>query len=133
MPGFGDSKHATPPEWDGYTERRTAPVPPGNPGDPVTREYLDKALRESRHSTRDFVGGQIADLKALIQDGFPDGDTRAHREVHERWIDRAADRAALFKSIREKLAVGAVYAAAILVAKSVWEHVTSLINAAGPK
>ena len=59
-------------EWDGYTERRSV-VSAGNPNDPVTREYLDNALRENRHSTREFVGNKFSELEGMIHTGSPGG------------------------------------------------------------
>ena len=82
---FKQSRHGS--EWDGKTERRSV-AQAGNPGDPVTREYLDEALRENRHSTREFVGNKFSELEELIRDGFPEGNTTKHREVHEGYMRR---------------------------------------------
>lgn len=126
---FRQSRHAD--DWGG-TERRTVAAPPGNPGDPVTREYLDEALQKHRHSTREFVGNKFSELEEMIKDGFPDGDTRGHREAHEVLIKDAAERAAMWKSIRDKLLSGAVIAALIAVGKIVWEHFVTVVSS-GPK
>ena len=111
-------------EWDGYTERRSV-ASAGSPGDPVTREYLDNALRENRHSTREFVGNKFSELEELIRDGFPDGNTTKHREVHEGFMRRAEDRAAFWKSVWEKIATGMIYAAVVAVGTAVWQYVKS--------
>ena len=122
---FKQSRHSD--EWDGYTERRNVSAP-GNPADPVTREYLDKALKENRHSTREFVGNKFSELEEMIKDGFPGGDTRGHREAHEILIKDAAERAAMWKNIRDKLLSGAVIAALIAVGKIVWEHFITVVS-----
>lgn len=128
MTDFRPSQQHTTSDWDGYTERRsvgTHLVPPGGPGDPVTREYLDEALRQNRHATRDFVAGKFVELESLIRDGFPGGDPTTHRRVHEGYIRDADDRAALWKSVKEKIVSGAVYAALVAVAMAVWQWIKS--------
>ena len=121
MTDFRNSRHAE--DWDGFTERRTIPVPPGNPGDPVTREYLDEALTKNRHATREFVGNKFSELEELIRDGFPNGDPTSHRKVHEGYIQQAEDRRAFWKSVFEKIATGAIYTAVIAVATAVWTFI----------
>lgn len=120
---FKPSRHAE--EWDGFTERRSVVMPAGNPSDPVTREYLDEALKINRHSTRDFVGGKFAELEELIRAGFPHGDPASHRKVHEGYIQQAEERRAFWKSVFEKIATGAIYTAVIAVATAVWTFIKS--------
>jgi len=120
---FKASQHTDP--WDGFTERRTVAGAPGNPGDPVTREYLDAALRDNRHATREFVGNKFSELEELIRDGFPYGDPTSHRKVHEVLIDRAEKRQAFWRSVFEKVATGGIYAALIAVGTAVWQYVKS--------
>ena len=127
MTDFRNSRQGS--DWDGYTERRSgnigtqvAQVPPS---EPVTREYLDEALRQNRHATRDFVGGKFGELETLIRDGFPGGDPATHRRVHEGYIKDAEDRAALWKSVKEKIVSGAVYAALVAVAMALWQWIKS--------
>ena len=122
---FKPSRHAD--NWDGI-ERRTVAAPLGNPGDPVTREYLDEALKVNRHSTREFMGNKFTELEELIRDGFPEGNTTKHREVHEGYMRRAEDRAAFWKSVLEKIATGAIYTAVIAVATAVWTWIKSEAN-----
>lgn len=117
---FQHSKH----EWDGLTERRAPPpLPAGDPGEPITREYLDAALKHNRHATREFVGAQIADLKLLIQDGFPNGDLASHRKVHEGYIQKAEDRNKFWRNVWEKVATGAIYAALVAIGTAVWQYI----------
>lgn len=124
MTDFRHSQHAD--DWDGYTERRAMPpLPAGDPNAPVTREYLDAALKLNRHSTRDFVGGQIGELKDLIKSGFPGGDPVAHCAVHQSYIDEAKERKAFWKSVFEKIATGAIYTAVLAVATAVWTWIKS--------
>ena len=131
--GFHNTRPAEP--WDGVTERRSRVRPPPPPPPPVlddndhlTVGILREMLAEGRKETMHHVDVKLSELRHLIEDGFPNGDTRAHREVHERYIREAADRAALWKSIREKLVTSAVYAVALLVAGALWQHVVTLIH-----
>lgn len=122
-------------DWDGYTERRAARVAAdgsGDPNRPVTKAELMEALRDHRHSTREFIATKFTELEELIRDGFPDGDPRGHREVHEGYISRAADRAALWKSLREKLVSGGVMAAVGFILVAVWNHFIHAVQQ-GPK
>lgn len=117
---FKPSQH----DWDG-AERRVNPRPDLKPTDPVTREYLDEALRQNRHSTREFVGGKFSELEELIRDGFPYGDPKSHRVVHETYIQKAEDRNKFWKGVWEKVATGAIYAALITVGTAVWQYIKS--------
>ena len=123
-------------DLDGYTERRNAGTQvtdgSGDPNRPVTKAELHEALRDHRHSTHEFIVTKFSELKEMIKDGFPDGDTRGHREAHEVLIKDAAERAAMWKSIRDKLLGGAVIAALIAVGKIVWEHFVTVVSS-GPK
>ena len=115
----------TPPDWDGYTERRHVPTPPAPPGSPLTREYLDEALSKNRHATREFVGNKFEELEELIKSGFPNGDPVSHCKVHEGLITKAEERRAFWKSVFEKIATGAIYTAVIAVATAVWTWIKS--------
>lgn len=104
---------------------------PVDPAEPLTVGVLQELLAAGRNETLRHVDEKLADLRALILDGFPAGDTRGHREAHEGVIKAAQDRANLWKSVREKLVTSAVYAVAILVGTALWQHFMSLIVAAG--
>lgn len=116
-------------DWDGYTERRNAGTQvtdgSGDPNRPVTKAELHEALRDHRHSTREFIGTKFAELEELIRDGFPQGNTTKHREVHEGYMAQAAARSAFWKSVWEKVATGGIYAAVVAVGTAVWQYVKS--------
>ena len=107
-------------------------------GFPPTQQQPERrkaaVTHEDLEEGRKFMAAHFDDrfdaLEKLIREGFPNGDPRSHREVHEGYIKDAADRAALWKSIRDKLITSAVYAGALLIASAVWEHITSTIKAA---
>lgn len=135
MTDFRNSRHAE--EWDGFTERRAvigAQVADGSgdPSRPVTKAELQEALREHRHSTREFIATKFTELEELIRDGFPNGDTRGHREVHEGSIKRAEERSKLWTSVREKLVSGGVMTAAGFIVVALWNHFVNAVQQ-GPK
>lgn len=124
MTDFRTSRHAE--DWDGITERRSRPAAiPGNPGDPITREYLEDALTRNRHSTKEYINTKVTELEELIRAGFPDGDPIAHCAVHKGYIQEAADRKAFWRGVFEKIATGTIYAAVIAVATAVWTWIKS--------
>lgn len=122
MTDFRSSRHD---EWDGVTERRRISAIPGSPGDPITREYLDEALAHNRHSTKEYINTKITELEGMIRAGFPGGDPVAHCAVHQGYIDEAAERRAFWKSVFEKIATGAIYAAVVAVAMATWQWIKS--------
>jgi len=126
---FKPSRHD---EWDGISERRRTAVPAGNPDDPVTREYLEDALMRNRHSTKEYINTKVTELEELIRDGFPNGDPRSHREVHETYIKESEEKSALWKSVREKLISGGVMAAVGFIVVALWNHFLQAITH-GPK
>ena len=67
-------------------------------------------------------------LEKLIKSGFPHGDPDAHRRVHETFISEAAERAALKKSIIEKIVTGGVWSVIVLVALAVWEYLKTGVH-----
>ena len=128
-----DFQHSTHGEsWDGEDRRQYQVAPPVAPkavhGEPVTKEYLDHSLSEWKLASRAYFNAHFERLEKKIEDGFPEGNTTKHREVHERYIAQAADREALWKSIREKVLTGAVYAALIAVLTAVWQYIKADIH-----
>lgn len=128
MPGLRQSRQPDA-DWDGRTENRNAGTQvtdgSGDPNRPVTKAELHEALRDHRHSTREFIGTKFAELEEMIRDGFPYGDPASHRKVHEVLIDKAEKRQAFWRNVWEKVATGGIYAALVAVGTAVWQYVKS--------
>lgn len=74
---------------------------------------------------------KIAELHKKIDSGFPDGDLVEHRKVHENYIKQAAERAALWKSVREKTVTGIVWAGLMLIGSALWEFIQATLKSVG--
>ena len=74
---------------------------------------------------------KIAELHKKIDSGFPDGDLVEHRKVHENYIKQVAERAALWKSVREKTVTGIVWAGLMLIGSALWEFIKATLKSAG--
>lgn len=72
---------------------------------------------------REHVDARFDELERLIKSGFPDGDLESHRKQHEGVIAQQAERAAMWRSIREKTAAGAVWSVLILMGNLLLEWV----------
>lgn len=129
---FQHSMHAQ--DWDGidrrkrlttphdtYEERRAtnAPVPP-DPNAPITQSYLDQALQDWRHASREYFNTHFIRLEELIRDGFPDGDPSKHREVHQGYIDKAKARSDMWQAVLKQVVTGSVWAAILAIASGLW-------------
>jgi len=84
-------------------------VPFSEQSDEARKEFLAQLDTRFKH------------LEERIASGFPDGDMVAHRKVHEKYIADAADRAALWKSVRERTITGVVWGAFLFVGVAIWE------------
>ncbi len=67
-------------------------------------------------------------IAILVKDGFPDGDLRKHRAIHEDFIDTATDKKELNKKIREKTVSGLVWSAVALIGVAIWEYIKVAIH-----
>lgn len=67
-------------------------------------------------------------LDEKLKTGFPYGDLVEHRKVHEQYIKDAAERSALWKSVREKTITGIIWAGLILLSTSLWEYLKTLVK-----
>lgn len=72
---------------------------------------------------------QISDtINKLAHAAFPDGNMAGHKSAHESFIGDAADKRALFKSVREKTVTGIVYSTLIFVGLAIWEAIKRSIK-----
>lgn len=75
-----------------------------------------------KHPVVLHIDARFDEVTALIRSGFPDGDLDTHRKVHEGYMQEARDRAALWKSVREKTVTGVVWAMIGFIALACWEY-----------
>lgn len=128
MQDFQHSTHAA--AWDGldrrkpphdnYEEKRIAHAPALGPQDPITREYLDTALQDWRHASREYFNTHFIRLEELIRDGFPEGDPAEHRKVHEGYIKRANSRSDMWQAVLKQVVTGSVWAGILAVSAALW-------------
>lgn len=79
----------------------------------LIREHFDKRLDE---------------VIVLIKSGFPNGDPVEHCKAHEARIKNAAERAELYKSIRDKSITGVFLSLASFVLLALWEYFKSEVR-----
>ena len=108
------SRTRPPPDWTGPERRK--------PGDFVTREEMESRLQEGRKTMTDHFDERFDDLERVLRDGFPGGNPAKHREVHEGFMQEAADARALWKSVKEKSITSGVWAGLGLLLLAVWEY-----------
>lgn len=87
-------------------------------------ESIPEHLREHFQ----HIHSQLHSLDKKVESGFPEGDLAAHRKVHEQYIKDAAERASLWKSVREKTITGMVWACLILFGSACWEYIRILVK-----
>ena len=132
MPEELDSKQS----WDGI-ERRT--VPRDGDDDVLTKGEFEKRLAAFRHSTSEAINTRFAILEEKIleklealdetlKSGFPHGDPVEHRKDHETKIKLDNERAALYKTIREKVITSAVWGMLAMIGLAVWEYIKANVH-----
>lgn len=60
--------------------------------------------------------------RELVVEAFPGGDAGAHRRYHEAEIEKALDRKALKKEMRNKLVMAAFWIVVVAVATALRDH-----------
>lgn len=128
-----DFDHTRPLIWPHVDRRVTAMSDPGGGGGPspyVTHAELEQRLDSNRQQIINHFDSRFDTLEKMIKDGFPHGDPRGHREVHEGQIERANNRKALWKSVWEKLVGGTVITALIFIGQASWSKLLTLLQGA---
>ena len=115
-PDFKPSAH----EWPN-TERRNRPMH-DDPNHIVSQlqGYIDEKLTEFRKENRQHIDTRIDEIVLLIKDGFPGGDPRGHREVHEGYIADAKSKKEMRDAVIKQLLTGSAWATVIFVAGAIW-------------
>lgn len=66
------------------------------------------------------INDEVQQIRDVMIDAFPEGDTRAHREAHKAWIQELNDRRELRKKIIEKLATGGAWGTILAIIALGW-------------
>ena len=101
----------------------------------VTHEHI----QSYQASLRNHFDTKLAEIKAhfdarfdeqakVLRSAFPDGDLDGHRRAHQTVIAAAADRATLWKSVREKTISGSIWAGIVLLAAALWEYIKDQVK-----
>ena len=74
------------------------------------------------------IDKRFDELEKMLRSAFPDGDLDGHRRAHQTVIAAAADRATLWKSVREKTISGSIWAGIVLLAAALWEYIKDQVK-----
>ena len=82
--------------------------------------YIDRRLTINAEAHRVYFDRRFDDLITTIKDGFPGGDPRGHREVHEGYISEAKARKELRDAVIKQLVTGTAWASILFLAGALW-------------
>ena len=81
---------------------------------------IDRRLTINAEAHRVYFDRRFDDIITIIKDGFPGGDPRGHREVHEGYISEAKTRKDLRDAVVKQLVTGTAWASILLLAGTLW-------------
>lgn len=81
------------------------------------------AIVDLKNDLHKHIDDKTKELEEMIKSGFPHGDPKSHRSVHEKYIEEAEERAALRKTVIERTVTGVVWAGIVFVAIAIWEYI----------
>ena len=81
--------------------------------------YIDEKLTEFRKENRQHFDARIDEVLLLIKDGFPGGDPRGHREVHEGYIADAKTYKEWRDTVIKQLLTGTAWATILFIAGAI--------------
>jgi hypothetical protein len=113
---FKNSRHDAWPQVD----RRTSA---GDDPDPVVaklEKYLNDRLTENSKENKAYFDDRFDEVIKLIKDGFPGGDPRGHREVHEGYIAEAKTKKEWRDAIIKQVLTGSVWATLLFLGGAIW-------------
>ena len=90
----------------------------------VTHEHI----QSYQAALRQHFDKRFDELEKMLRSAFPDGDLDGHRRAHQTVIAAAADRATLWKSVREKTISGSIWAGIVLLAAALWEYIKDQVK-----
>lgn len=83
-------------------------------------QYIDTRMTEMSNDHRAYFEKRFDEVVTLIKDGFPDGDTRGHREMHKALIDDAKTRKDRRESVIKQVLTGSVWATILFLGGAAW-------------
>jgi len=114
--------------WAGE-ERRSNPMR-DDPHHIVSQleQYIDEKLDANKREHREYFDARFDEVVALIKDGFPGGDPRGHREVHEGYIAEAKQKKDLRDAIIKQILTGTAWATMAFIAAAIWVAIKSEVK-----
>ena len=117
--------------WDGIDRRQ---IQREGDNDILTKGEFERRLQAFRHSTAEAINTRFSlleekilekleELDKTLKSGFPHGDPIEHRKDHETKIKLDNEKAALYKTIREKVISSAVWGMLVLIGLAIWEYI----------
>jgi hypothetical protein len=91
-------------------------------------EWVGASLDELHDRITDHVDKRTAEQNTLFLSAFPGGDAIEHRRAHEEQINRAAEKKALWKAVREKTMAGGVWAGLAFLALAALDSVKGMLH-----
>jgi len=116
-------QHSQPSTYNGPERRAPPPSPLQDDPNHIVSQleyYIDEKLRANKVEHREYFDKRFDELVLLIRDGFPDGDPRGHREVHEGYIADAKTKKEWRDAVIKQLLTGSVWASFAFIATAVW-------------
>lgn len=92
-------------------------------------DHISYITQEQYRHLLGYVDAKVQEVISRIDSGFPNGDPVEHRKVHEHYMREASERAALWKSIREKTITGIVWAGLMLIGSALWDFIKTALKA----
>lgn len=114
--------------WEGV-ERRSNPLQ-DDPHHIVSQleGYIDDKLESNKHEHRAYFDSRFDEVITLIKDGFPGGDPRGHREVHEGYIAEAKTKKEWRDAVVKQVLTGSVWATLLFIAGIVWTGIKAEVK-----
>lgn len=83
-------------------------------------QCIDRRLAINAEAHRVYFDRRFDAIITIIKDGFPGGDPRGHREVHEGYISEAKTRKELRDAVIKQLVTGTAWASILFLAGALW-------------
>lgn len=91
-------------------------------------EWVGDGMDELHDCITAHVDKRTEEQNKLFNSAFPGGDPVEHRRAHEEQINRAAEKKALWKAVREKTMAGGVWAGLAFLAMAALDSVKGMLH-----
>lgn len=91
-------------------------------------EWVGDGMDELHDRITAHVDKRTEEQNKLFNSAFPGGDPVEHRRAHEEQINRAAEKKALWKAVREKTMAGGVWAGLAFLAMAALDSVKGMLH-----